>query len=223
MNAYETALCMKTFETWACDYVFKRGCSADFHYDGDQIITTLRRRSDNARVGGIAIVIDDIAGVEQMKEVFIYEFNKIVSSYFRGAYNHVHYSSYYNHHDSCCVLLQKGWWVPEIKNVHFNNPVTVVIWADGTKTIVRAQNDEPFDPEKGLAMAITKKALGNKGTYYDTIKKWVEKYESPLNIDEYCDYNDIRQNVSLNDIYEEALNTLSKYGLHFTLLNKKDE
>lgn len=97
----------------------------------------------------------------------------------------------------CCVLLQKGWWVPEIQNVHFNNPVTVVIWADGTKTIVRAQNNEPFDPEKGLTMAITKKALGNKGTYYDTIKKWVEKYESPLNIDEYCNFTIEHEGKSL--------------------------
>lgn len=69
-------------------------------------------------------------------------------------------------------------YLPTIKKVHFNDPVTVVLWADNTKTIVRTQNSEPFDPEKGLAMAIAKKALGNKGNYFDTIKKWVEKYES---------------------------------------------
>lgn len=59
----------------------------------------------------------------------------------------------------------------EIKNVYFNDPVTVVLWTDGTKTIVRAQNNEPYDPEKGLAMAFAKKALGNKGSYYDEFKK----------------------------------------------------
>jgi hypothetical protein len=70
-------------------------------------------------------------------------------------------------------------WVnrfPKIKKVHFNDPVTVVLWDDGTKTIVRAQNDEAFDPEKGLTMAITKKVLGNKGSYFDEIKKWTEPY-----------------------------------------------
>ena len=61
---------------------------------------------------------------------------------------------------------------PEIKKVIFNNPATIVIWADATKTIVKAQNNELFDPEKGLAMAITKKALGNEGRYFDTIKKF---------------------------------------------------
>ena len=71
-----------------------------------------------------------------------------------------------------------GCYIPGIKRVIFNPPVTVVLWMDGTKTIVRANgDDEPFfDPEKGLAMAITKKALGNKGTYFDTIKKWVDPW-----------------------------------------------
>lgn len=44
-----------------------------------------------------------------------------------------------------------------------------------TKTFVKAVYDE-FDPEKGLAMAIAKKALGNKYSYFDVIKKWVDKY-----------------------------------------------
>lgn len=73
--------------------------------------------------------------------------------------------------------------VPAIKNVIFNDPATIVIWADGTKTVVKAQNDEAFDPEKGLAMAITKKVLGNQGNYYETIKKWVEKYEPTVTAD----------------------------------------
>lgn len=60
----------------------------------------------------------------------------------------------------------------EIKNVIFNDPATIVFWKDGTKTVVQAHNDE-FDPEKGLAMAIAKKALGNKGNYYTKIKKWL--------------------------------------------------
>lgn len=59
-----------------------------------------------------------------------------------------------------------------IKDVIFNDPATIVMWSDGTKTVVKAVN-EPFDKEKGLAMAIAKKALGNKGNYYNQFKKWV--------------------------------------------------
>lgn len=32
--------------------------------------------------------------------------------------------------------------------------------------------EDKFDAEKGLTMAIAKKALGNKGNYYEVIKKW---------------------------------------------------
>ena len=65
----------------------------------------------------------------------------------------------------------------EIKNVVFNPPATIVFWTDNSKTVVKAEN-EIFDPEKGLAMAIAKKALANKGNYYETFKKWMPKTES---------------------------------------------
>ena len=63
-----------------------------------------------------------------------------------------------------------------IKNVVFNPPATIVFWTDNSKTVVKAEN-EIFDPEKGLAMAIAKKALGNRGNYYETFKKWLPKTE----------------------------------------------
>lgn len=67
--------------------------------------------------------------------------------------------------------------MPKIKDVIFNDPATIVFWADGTKTVVKCQDDDIFDPEKGLAMAITKKALGNKGNYCNELKKWLPKDE----------------------------------------------
>lgn len=70
------------------------------------------------------------------------------------------------------------------EKVIFNKPATIVFWKDGTKTVVKAQNDEPFDPEKGLAMAIAKKALGNEGNYFNRIKKWTEDVEEPYSYDE---------------------------------------
>lgn len=61
----------------------------------------------------------------------------------------------------------------EIVKVIFNEPATIVIWSDGTKTVVKVQNGETFDREKGLAMAICKKAFGNKGNYNEVFKKWI--------------------------------------------------
>lgn len=63
--------------------------------------------------------------------------------------------------------------LPDIADVIFSGPATIIKWTDGTKTVVKCGKVENFDPEKGLAMAITKKALGNKGNYYETIKKWM--------------------------------------------------
>lgn len=66
-------------------------------------------------------------------------------------------------------------YIPEIKNVIFNDPATIVFWGDGTKTVVKCQPGDRFDPEKGLAMAIVKKAYGNKGSYCNQLKKWLPK------------------------------------------------
>lgn len=61
-----------------------------------------------------------------------------------------------------------------IKNVKFNPPATIVFWTDNTKTVVKC-NGEDYDPEKGLAMCICKKVLGNRGNYYEVFKKWLPK------------------------------------------------
>ncbi len=77
-------------------------------------------------------------------------------------------------------FMSKPTKLPGIKTVHFSGPVTAVIWEDKTKTIVRANDGEFIDYEKGLAMAIAKKVLGtNKSgsNYYDIFKKYLPKPE----------------------------------------------
>jgi len=53
--------------------------------------------------------------------------------------------------------------LPKIEKVIYCPPATVVLWADKTKTVVKVHN-EPFDKEKGLAMAIMRKLFGRMGT-----------------------------------------------------------
>lgn len=62
----------------------------------------------------------------------------------------------------------------DVERVVFNNPCTIVFWTDGDKTIVRCEN-EPFDKEKGLAMAICKKAYGNSSVYFEVFKKFCKE------------------------------------------------
>lgn len=66
-----------------------------------------------------------------------------------------------------------------IEKVIFNNPATIVFWKDGSKTVVKCEEDR-FDPEKGLAMAIAKHFLGTnktKSDYYNVFEKWLPKEE----------------------------------------------
>ena len=64
----------------------------------------------------------------------------------------------------------------KIDHVIFNDPATIVFWQDGTKTVVKA-DQEKFDPEKGLAMAISKKAMGNSSSYYEVFKQFCPEEE----------------------------------------------
>lgn len=63
----------------------------------------------------------------------------------------------------------------KIEKVIFNNPATIVYWNDGTKTVVKCQEGDFFDKEKGLAMAIIKKMYGNKGSYNKVFDKWIKE------------------------------------------------
>lgn len=65
----------------------------------------------------------------------------------------------------------------KIKKVIFNNPATIVYWEDGTKTVVKCGKDDTYSEEAGLALCFMKKALGNKGNYNNTFKKYIKEKE----------------------------------------------
>ena len=59
-----------------------------------------------------------------------------------------------------------------LKEVEFKPPYTTILWGDGTATQVKCI-DEPYDPEKGFAMAIQKKLFGNN--YYKDMKNIISR------------------------------------------------
>lgn len=69
----------------------------------------------------------------------------------------------------------------EIKKVKFSGPATIVFWADGSKTVVKCQEGDAFDPEKGLALCFMKKVLGNKSGTFNKVLKTYGKEESDDN------------------------------------------
>ena len=107
--------------------------------------------------------------------------------------NYVPYSDIYNRIASdTLATIKNGSYIKvpspkqkamnSITNVIFNNPATIVFWSDGTKTVVKCDERDEFDPEKGLAMAICKKHFGG-GFYNDIFKKWIPEETPEIEID----------------------------------------
>lgn len=63
----------------------------------------------------------------------------------------------------------------KIKKVEFNNPWTIVFWRGGDVTRVRCQAGEPYDAEKGLAMAIIKHFFEDTSYYNEIFKNFLNK------------------------------------------------
>lgn len=62
-----------------------------------------------------------------------------------------------------------------IRKVIFNDPATIVMWSDGTKTVVKCGPEDTYDMEKGLAMAIVKKMAGNDNRFHKVFKQYTTK------------------------------------------------
>lgn len=112
--------------------------------------------------------------------------------------------------------------MPDIRKVIFNYPATVVLWADGTKTVVKCGDYDIYDPEKGLAMAIAKKALGNQGNYYDEFKKWLpeetnidiseETYEEKDTECDLCEHKEECDLIEITNLYDTRMHLAPDIG-----------
>ena len=130
------------------------------------------------------INVDDIAkeletklnrsGDKMCNPIFRYRDKMYDPIFRRNGKTEYQYAYYRNILNS--IYVANPYYRPEIKNVIFNDPATIVFWTDGTKTVVKCQEDDEFDPEKGLTMAIAKKIYGNKGSYCNVVKKWCDPY-----------------------------------------------
>lgn len=72
-----------------------------------------------------------------------------------------------------------------IDRVIFNDPATIILWKDGSKTVVKRSDDDVWDPEKGFCMAVIKKLYGHTSF----IKRFMEPDEEMpiLTVEEACE------------------------------------
>ena len=59
-----------------------------------------------------------------------------------------------------------------INEVLYNDPVVVVFWSDGTKTVAKCANGDIYSAETGLSICIVKKILG-ASKVHDLFDDWL--------------------------------------------------
>lgn len=107
-------------------------------------------------------------------------------------------------------FFSAGVVIPKIEDVIFNGPATIVKWSDGTKTIVKCCEDDLFDPEKGLAIAVSKKALGD----LKEVKKWTKKHEAEQKAEFYEDMSKHPSFAKLSERFNELhKKVMEEFGL----------
>ncbi len=53
--------------------------------------------------------------------------------------------------------------IPKADRVKFHGPATIIFWEDGTKTVVKCQEGDEYNAEKGVLICALKKILGMEG------------------------------------------------------------
>ena len=71
-------------------------------------------------------------------------------------FNNIDYSISFSNNDAKSIE-------DYVKKVYFNQPYTIVIWKDGTKTIVKCSKGCKYDKYTGLATCFLKKFMGDCG------------------------------------------------------------
>ena len=129
-----------------CDEMCRRG-SRDVHIDAN-VSAEEARLIDEVSRKGIPITIRPATRLASAfsDDIFYYCHNDIVTQYRVG-----------------------------IKKVIFHNPATIVLWSDGTKTVVKCQEGDIYDPEKGFALCCAKKLFSNQSNFNNVFKKWIKE------------------------------------------------
>lgn len=124
--------------------------------------------------------------------------------------------------EMCSVPITPKKPIP--KKVKFSGPATIILWEDGTKTVVKCQEEDVWSDEVGIVMCYVKKMLGNKGNFNNIFREAMkvaevqtkkEKLVSSTAIGGESYYSSALENMSdnidkINDFMKDAANALDK-------------
>lgn len=71
-----------------------------------------------------------------------------------------------------------------VEDVIYNDPATVIHWSDKTRTVVKCQPGDTYDPKTGFLLALCKKVCGNTGNYNDLLRECIPGYGKEDKTDE---------------------------------------
>lgn len=146
---------MKRFESMMKDFMDENGLRVEFVFDWDKRQTRLRVEEFETRaVRNLVVDWDTKKSLSQAGAIIFAYITREFDLDNRNSFGEL-----------------------KIKDVIFNDPATIVFWEDGTKTVVKCQDGDVYSKELGLAMCISKKALGNKGNFNEVFKKWIPDEE----------------------------------------------
>ena len=113
-----------------------------------------------------------------------YSFNKSDDLYQKAleAAKKMSNSMYGIGHSISATVLRNDFnrFLNEVKDIKFSGPATIVFWKDGTKTVVKCQEGEHYDPKDGIEYALFKKIAGGTSNQASKMAKkydeWLEKW-----------------------------------------------
>lgn len=105
------------------------------------------------------------------------------------------------------------------KKIIINPPATIVIWNDGTKTVVKATENDIYDPEKGVALCFLKKYFN--ALYRQVLKDANDIYEKKMEED--AELNNSLNGASLLKGFTVSLTEVTNKARKLILGDEKKE
>jgi len=125
--------------------------------------------NDNFKKLADAVCALDIFDPTLATELFLFDKTPEISYHYLKATYYLRATQEVSRAKILAMLYSAG-MMPKPQKVIFNDPATIVLWDDGTKTVVKCQDGDVYSKQTGLLMCIAKKAFGNDGKWFDILK-----------------------------------------------------
>ena len=108
------------------------------------------------------------------------------------------------------------WGIPDVDRIIFNPPATIVFWDDGTKTVVKCMEDQPYEKYAGFAMACMKKMFGStsraKAIMTECDEESMKQFPEDQKVKQPEHKNKKREPVSVSDLTEAFEYVLKRFA-----------